>query len=143
VGDGWVGRKRRAGLGGVIAKDAKILVRDEPGAGLDPAGRRDILGGIKRYSRKSGTTVLIVSHSMEDMALYCDDILVMSESKLVMHKKCAEVFAEYKKLMSIGLDVLQITRVASALKEHGIDIGDDVYTVDWAVGKLDEVLSLI
>ena len=64
----------------------KILILDEPAAGLDPAGRRDILGGIKKYSRESGTTVIIVSHSMEDMALYCDSIIVMSDSKILMHK---------------------------------------------------------
>lgn len=134
------GQKRRAALAGVIAMNPKILILDEPAAGLDPAGRRDILGGIKRYSRQSGTTVLIVSHSMEDMALYCDDIIVMSNSKILMHKKCAEVFSEYRELISIGLDVPQITRVASALREYGIDIGEDVYTVDWAAQKINEFI---
>jgi energy-coupling factor transport system ATP-binding protein len=134
------GQKRRAALAGVIAMNPKILILDEPAAGLDPAGRRDILGGIKRYSRESGTTVLIVSHSMEDMALYCDDIIVMADSKILMHKPCAEVFSEYRELVAIGLDVPQITRVASALAENGIDIGRDVYTVDWAADKLEEYI---
>ncbi len=135
------GQKRRAALAGVIAMNPKILILDEPAAGLDPAGRRDILGGIKKYSRESGTTVVIVSHSMEDMALYCDSIIVMSDSKILMHKPCAEVFSEYRELVAIGLDVPQITRVASALAENGIDIGRDVYTVDWAAEKLGEYIA--
>ncbi len=135
------GQKRRAALAGVIAMNPKILILDEPAAGLDPAGRRDILGGIKKYSRESGTTVIIVSHSMEDMALYCDSIIVMSDSKILMHKPCAEVFSEYKELVAIGLDVPQITRVASALAENGIDIGRDVYTVNWAAEKLGEYIA--
>lgn len=135
------GQKRRAALAGVIAMNPKILILDEPAAGLDPAGRRDILGGIKKYSRESGTTVIIVSHSMEDMALYCDSIIVMSDSKILMHKPCAQVFSEYRELVAIGLDVPQITRVASALAENGIDIGRDVYTVDWAVEKLGEYIA--
>ncbi len=134
------GQKRRAALAGVIAMNPKILILDEPAAGLDPAGRRDILGGIKKYSRESGTTVLIVSHSMEDMALYCDEIIVMADSKILMHKPCAEVFSEYSELVAVGLDVPQITRVASALAENGIDIGRDVYTVDWAADKLEEYI---
>lgn len=135
------GQKRRAALAGVIAMNPKILILDEPAAGLDPAGRRDILGGIKKYSRESGTTVIIVSHSMEDMALYCDSIIVMSDSKILMHKPCAEVFSEYRELVAIGLDVPQITRVASALAENGIDIGRDVYTVNWAAEKLGEYIA--
>lgn len=135
------GQKRRAALAGVIAMNPKILILDEPAAGLDPAGRRDILGGIKKYSRGSGTTVVIVSHSMEDMALYCDSIIVMSDSKILMHKPCAQVFSEYRELVAIGLDVPQITRVASALAENGIDIGRDVYTVNWAAEKLGEYIA--
>lgn len=135
------GQKRRAALAGVIAMNPKILILDEPAAGLDPAGRRDILGGIKKYSRESGTTVIIVSHSMEDMALYCDSIIVMSDSKILMHKPCAQVFSEYRELVAIGLDVPQITRVASALAENGIDIGRDVYTVNWVAEKLGEYIA--
>ncbi|MBR3997582.1 MAG: ATP-binding cassette domain-containing protein, partial [Clostridia bacterium] len=132
------GQKRRVALAGVIAMQPKILILDEPAAGLDPVGRRDILGGIKKYSRESGTTVIIVSHSMEDMAMYCDDIIVMASAKVLMHKKCAEVFSEYRELIAVGLDVPMITRVASALRSRGIDIGEDVYTVDYAVNKLKE-----
>ena len=78
---------------------------------------------------------------MEDMALYCDSIIVMSDSKILMHKPCTEVFSEYRELVAIGLDVPQITRVASALAENGIDIGRDVYTVNWAAEKLGEYIA--
>ncbi len=132
------GQKRRAALAGVIAMNPEILILDEPAAGLDPSGRRDILGGIKRFSRESGTTVIVVSHSMEDMAMYCDDIIVMANAKILMHKPCAEVFSEYRELVAVGLDVPQITRIAAALANYGIDIGRDIYTVDYAVGKINE-----
>ena len=135
------GQKRRVALAGVIAMNPEILILDEPAAGLDPVGRRDILGGIKRFSRESGTTVIIVSHSMEDMAMYCDDIVVMSAAKILMHRPCAEVFSEYRELIAVGLDVPQITRIAAALSEYGIDIGRDVYTVDWAVEKIKEFIA--
>ena len=135
------GQKRRAALAGVIAMNPEILILDEPAAGLDPAGRRDILGGIKKFSRQSGTTVIIVSHSMEDMAMYCDDIVVMANSKVLMHKPCADVFSEYRELIAVGLDVPQITRVASALRDRGIDIGEDIYTVDYAAGMIEDFMK--
>ena len=135
------GQKRRVALAGVIAMNPKILILDEPAAGLDPAGRRDILGGIKRFSRESGTTVLIVSHSMEDMAMYCDDVIVMAHAKVLMHKPTAEVFSDYEKLAAVGLDVPLVTRVAAALCDNGVNIGRDVYTVDYAVGKILEVIG--
>ena len=135
------GQKRRAALAGVIAMNPKILILDEPAAGLDPAGRRDILGGVKRFSRESGTTVIVVSHSMEDMAMYCDDVIVMAHAKILMHRPTAEVFSEYEQLAAAGLDVPLITRVAAALAENGVDIGRDVYTVDYAVGKILEHIA--
>ena len=130
------GQKRRAALAGVMAMQPKILILDEPAAGLDPVGRRDILGGIRKYAGESGTTVIIVSHSMEDMAMYCDKLVVMADAKILMHRTCAEVFSEYEKLTSVGLDVPQITRIASALAKNGVDIGADIYTVDYAVKQL-------
>lgn len=130
------GQKRRAALAGVMAMQPKILILDEPAAGLDPVGRRDILGGIRQYARESGTTVIIVSHSMEDMAMYCDKLVVMANAKILMHKTCAEVFSEYQELIAVGLDVPQITRIASALAMNGADIGADIYTVDYAVKQL-------
>ena len=134
------GQKRRVALAGVIAMNPKILILDEPAAGLDPAGRRDILGGVKRFSRESGTTVLIVSHSMEDMAMYCDDVIVMANAKILMHRPTAEVFSRAEELAAVGLDVPLITRTAAALRQYGVDIGLDVYTVDYAVEKIQEQL---
>ncbi len=130
------GQKRRAALAGVIAMSPKVLILDEPAAGLDPGGRREILGGVKRYARESGVNVIIVSHSMEDMALYCDDLVVMASGKILMHAPCAEVFARADELIAVGLDVPQITRVAYMLRQYGVDIGRDVYTVDWALDKI-------
>ncbi len=130
------GQKRRAALAGVMAMRPKILILDEPAAGLDPVGRRDILGGIRKYAGESGTTVIIVSHSMEDMAMYCDKLVVMANAKILMHKTCAEVFSEYQELIAVGLDVPQITRIAGALTMNGADIGADIYTVDYAVKQL-------
>ena len=130
------GQKRRAALAGVMAMRPEILVLDEPAAGHDPGGRREILGRIREYQRSSGTSVIIVSHSMEDMALYCDRIIVMSAGRVAMDGTCAEVFGRYNELFSVGLDVPQITYVADALRRHGIDIGADIYTVKYAATQI-------
>ena len=130
------GQKRRAALAGVIAMRPEILVLDEPAAGLDPGGRREILGRIREYQRSSGTSVIIVSHSMEDMALYCDRIVVMSAGRVAMDGNCAEVFGRYNELFQVGLDVPQITYVADALRRHGVDIGADIYTVKYAAAQI-------
>ena len=130
------GQKRRAALAGVIAMRPEILVLDEPAAGLDPGGRREILGRIREYQRSSGTSVIIVSHSMEDMALYCDRIVVMSAGRVAMDGNCAEVFGRYNELFQVGLDVPQITYVADALRRHGVDIGADIYTVKYAAVQI-------
>lgn len=134
------GQKRRAALAGVIAMRPELLVLDEPAAGLDPGGRREILGRIRDYQRTSGTSVLIVSHSMEDMALYCDRVVVMESGHVLMDGTCAEVFSRADELIAAGLDVPQITYVASALARRGIDIGLDVYTVKYAAERLFEVI---
>ena len=130
------GQKRRAALAGVIAMNPEVLVLDEPAAGLDPGARREILGRIKSYQRESGTAVVIVSHSMEDMAMYCDRVAVMDHGRLMMTGTPAEVFSRADELYAAGLDVPQITKVAARLREHGVDIGLDVYTVGYAAEKL-------
>ena len=135
------GQKRRVALAGVMAMKPKILVLDEPAAGLDPKGRREILGGIKEYQRKSGTAVIIVSHSMEDMAMYCDRAIVMSHGKIVTHGTCGEVFSQHNLLLSVGLDVPEITGVVLKLKELGISLPNDIYTVDGAVQALKAVYA--
>ena len=134
------GQKRRVALAGVMAMDPDVLVLDEPAAGLDPRGRREILGGIKEYREKSGKSVIIVSHSMEDMAMYCDSIAVMSHGSMIMHGSCKEVFSEKTMLTDAGLDVPEITNTVYALREKGIDIPRSIYTVDGAVSAIKEYM---
>ncbi len=130
------GQKRRAALAGVIAMRPEVLVLDEPAAGLDPGGRLEILGSIREYQRESGKSVILVSHSMEDMAMYCDRVVVMSAGRVFMDGTCAEVFSRYDELISVGLDVPQITYVAAALQAQGVDIGKDIYTVKYALSRI-------
>ena len=132
------GQKRRAALAGVIAMRPELLVLDEPAAGLDPGGRLEILGSIKEYQKESGTSVIIVSHSMEDMAMYCDRVIVMASGRIMMDGTCADVFSQYDELLPVGLDVPQITHVAAALAKRGVDIGKDIYTVKYAAARLSE-----
>ena len=127
------GQKRRVALAGVIAMRPEVLVLDEPAAGLDPRGRDVIFEGIKTYQRTTGSTVLIVSHSMEDMARFCDDVVVMSDAHVIMHGPCNEVFSEVEKLSDIGLDIPQITHLMKLLKKAGINVPQNVYTVDAAI----------
>lgn len=135
------GQKRRAALAGVIAMRPEVLVLDEPAAGLDPAGRREILGRIRAYQRAAGNTVIIVSHSMEDMAVYCDRVAVLSHGEVMFEGETPEVFSRAEELVRVGLDVPEITRVAGALADAGIEIGHDVYTVKFAFGRVSEYLE--
>ena len=135
------GQKRRVALAGVMAMNPKILVLDEPAAGLDPKGRREILGGIKKYREESGTTVIIVSHSMEDMAMYCDRVVVMSNSKLLLDGTCKEVFSKHQLLKENGLDVPEITNIVLKLNEAGVNIPSDIYTVEDAVRSIIDLKS--
>ena len=133
------GQKRRAALAGVLAMEPKVLILDEPAAGLDPGGRAEVLGGLKKYQRTSNTSIIIVSHSMEDMANYCDRIVVMTDGVIVMKGTPSEVFARYNDLIGLGLDVPRITRVAAALSRYGVDLGE-VYTVGYAVEKISQLI---
>jgi energy-coupling factor transport system ATP-binding protein len=130
------GQKRRVALAGVMAMEPKLLVLDEPAAGLDPRGRREILGGIRKYQKESGTSVVIVSHSMEDMAMYCDRIIVMSHGKLILEGEPKDVFSQVKLLQSAGLDVPEIAKIITSLRENGVNISKDIYTVEGAVEAL-------
>ncbi len=126
------GQKRRVAIAGVMAMQPKVLILDEPAAGLDPIGREEILGGIRTYQKTTGTTVIIVSHSMEDMAVYCDELIVMNKSKVYLTGKTKEVFAQSDKLVSVGLDVPQITHLFKKMRNLGIDVPEDVFTVQEA-----------
>ena len=124
------GQKRRVAIAGVIAMEPKVLVLDEPSAGLDPQGREELLANIREYHRERGTTVVLVSHSMEEIAKNVDRIIVLSDSHVLMSGTPREVFARGDELLTAGLDVPQVTRVAMKLREGGLAISPDVYTVD-------------
>jgi len=126
------GQKRRVAIAGVMAMKPRVLILDEPTAGLDPKGRDKILGLIKSYQQKTNSTVLIVSHSMEDIAEYADKILVMNKSELFCYDTAVKVFGLSAEIEKMGLDVPQITRVFNKLKERGIDLGKEVFTVNYA-----------
>ena len=112
-----------------MAMEPDVLILDEPASGLDPKGREQILGMIKDYHRQKGNTVLLVSHSMEDIAKNVDKILVMNDAKLFCYDETVKVFHRAEELEVMGLAVPQITRVFNRLKAMGIDLGEDVYTV--------------
>ena len=135
------GQKRRAAIAGVIAMKPEVLVLDEPAAGLDPLGRDAIFQSIVDYRNKTGATIVIVSHSMEDMARFCEDVIVMSHSKVVMKGKCEEVFSQADLLEEIGLDVPQITRLMKRLQKKGIRVNDGIYTVEDGISEISEILS--
>lgn len=126
------GQKRRVAIAGVMAMEPKVLILDEPTAGLDPHGRDRILGLIKEYHREKGNTVMLVSHSMEDVAKTVSKILVMNDSSVFMYDTPERVFAHSQELLGMGLTVPQITRVFDRLKEMGVDVSDEVYSVKYA-----------
>lgn len=135
------GQKRRAAIAGVIAMKPEVLVLDEPAAGLDPMGRDAIFGSILRYSKETGATVVVVSHSMEDMARLCDDLIVMAHAKVAMQGNCAEIFSRAEELEAIGLTVPQITKLIATLKKRGVTVDGSLYTVTDAVQALLPILK--
>ena len=124
------GQKRRVALAGVLAMEPEVLVLDEPTAGLDPAGRENLMANIRDYHRNKGKTIILVSHSMDEIARNVDRILVLKNAHVLMQGTPAEVFARGEELLSAGLDVPQITRIAMELKRQGVDIDPAVYTVE-------------
>jgi energy-coupling factor transport system ATP-binding protein len=126
------GQKRRAAIAGIIAMRPDVLVLDEPAAGLDPRGRDSIFKNIMDYQKSSGSTVIIVSHSMEDMARLCDNLIVMSGGEIFMEGDRATVFGEYEKLNTVGLDIPQITQLMNLLVKRGVNVDKGIYTVEQA-----------
>ncbi len=124
------GQKRRAAIAGVIAMEPEVLVLDEPSAGLDPRGREELLAHIRAYHRERGTTVVLVSHSMEEVARHAERIVVLSHGRVLMSGTPREVFSRGGELAEAGLDVPQATRVAMALREKGLAVDPAVYTVE-------------
>lgn len=124
------GQKRRVAIAGIIAMRPDVLVLDEPAAGLDPRGRREILGKIREYSRVSGTTVVLVSHSMEDMAYYCDNVVVMNKGQVYREGSVEQIFSDCTSLVEVGLDVPMISRISKRLIDAGIPLSGPLYTVE-------------
>lgn len=126
------GQKRRVAIAGVMAMEPEVLILDEPTAGLDPKGRDMILSQINNYHKTTGCTVLLVSHSMEDVAKFASKILVMNDSKVFCYDKTVEVFKRSEEMSSMGLSVPQISRVFNILRNKGISFDEEVYTVKYA-----------
>jgi energy-coupling factor transport system ATP-binding protein len=133
------GQKRRVAIAGIMAMRPEVLVLDEPAAGLDPQGRHVIFQGIREYNRRTGCTVIIVSHSMEDMAQYCDDVVVMAHAKVLMAGDRNEIFARADELEAVGLDIPQITKLCLLLREGGMPMPAGLYTTEAAEDALMEI----
>lgn len=135
------GEKRRAAIAGVIAMDPDILILDEPCAGLDPLGRDILLTQIYQYHKERGNTVLLVSHSMEDVASVCDKVMVMNHSHLEMYDTCEKVFSQGEKLATMGLRLPQITSIVDSLIDMGVPLIKGTLTVENAVLSITEYLK--
>lgn len=132
------GQKRRVAIAGVIAMEPEVLILDEPTAGLDPVGRADILGNIQSYRKSKNATIMMVSHSMEDVARLTERLLVLNGSKLAMQGSPVEVFAHAEQLKQMGLSIPQVTQIFLHLRDLGLKV-DNVYTIDQAVKVLKQL----
>jgi energy-coupling factor transport system ATP-binding protein len=130
------GQKRRVAIAGVLAMDPKVLILDEPTAGLDPRGREEILGQIQTIHRTTGKTIVLVSHSMEDVARYVTRLLVLNKGELLFDGTPDEVFTKEEQLEKIGLAVPQITSIMRALRQAGMKVPEQIWTVDAAVDAI-------
>ena len=129
------GQKRRVAIAGVIAMEPEVLILDEPTAGLEPVGRSEILGNIQSYRKAKNATIMMVSHSMEDVARLTDRLLVMNGSKLAMDAPPAQVFTHAEELTQMGLNIPQVTQVFLELKKLGLDV-KNVYTIEQAAAEI-------
>ncbi|MBQ3192428.1 MAG: energy-coupling factor transporter ATPase [Oscillospiraceae bacterium] len=132
------GQKRRVAIAGVIAMEPEVLILDEPTAGLDPIGRAEILGNIEAYRKAKNATIMMVSHSMEDVARLTDRLLVMNGSHLAMDATPAEVFTHAEELVEMGLSIPQVTQVFLHLRRLGVPV-ENVYTIDQAVAEIKRI----
>ncbi len=130
------GEKRRAAIAGVMAMQPEVLILDEPTAGLDPKGRDLVLEQVAAYQKENGTTVLLVSHSMEDIARVAKTVLVMNGGQVAMYAPTPEVFSRAEELRAIGLAIPSVTRIFMGLREKGYPVGENVYTVEQAAARL-------
>ena len=130
------GQKRRAAIAGVIAMSPKVIVLDEPAAGLDPAGRDSILGGLLEYRKKHDATMIIISHSMEDIAKYADLILVLKDGRVYTYGTVDEIFSNAEKLFDASLDLPQITKLFIELEKRGLCTETNCFTVEKASERI-------
>lgn len=130
------GQKRRVAIAGVLAMKPEILILDEPTAGLDPKGRDEILNQIKQLQQETGMTILLVSHSMDDVAEYVERIIVMNKGRVMYDDVPKKVFAHYKELEQVGLSAPQVTYVMHELKEKGLDVETDAITIEEAAADI-------
>jgi len=135
------GEKRRAAIAGVLAMEPQIVIFDEPAAGLDPKGRKDLVELIANYRRQTGSTVIIVSHSMEDIASMADRVIVMNNASVAMQGTVDEVYSRGDELRSMGLNVPEITEIFSRLRARGIDVPANIYTVADGVEAIKNLTS--
>lgn len=136
------GQKRRAAIAGVLAMNPKVLILDEPTAGLDPKGREDILNTIKRLHEENKEMIIIfVSHSMEDVAKTAERVIVMNKGRIETEGSVGEVFAQSERLRSIGLNVPQITLLTDKLRKAGYNLPEDIYTVKYAAQAIKKLLG--
>ena len=135
------GQKRRVAIAGILSMKPKMLILDEPAAGLDPGGREEILGEIKALHTDYGITVILVSHSMEDVAEICEKIIVMSDGKIIKYSHMDEVFKNSDELKENGLSVPEITEIMMKLKEAGLPVRDDIFRMDDALSELSSLLG--
>lgn len=135
------GEKRRVAIAGVIAMKPKVLILDEPTAGLDPVGKKNLLKLIKDYNRSTGSTVIFVSHNMDDVALVSDRVIVMNDGNVVLEGSVDEVYSQGEKLSELGLDIPEITSIFLKLKDAGFDLGPTEYTVEDAKNAILKALG--
>ncbi|MBO4356232.1 MAG: energy-coupling factor transporter ATPase [Clostridia bacterium] len=135
------GQKRRVAIAGIIAMMPDVLILDEPASGLDPVGKKVIFDGLKDYRDSLSKTVIIVSHSMEDMAKYADNIIVMNHGRCSLAGPADEIFTHSDELVSMGLDVPQITKVCDGLRKHGFSLPEKIYSVDAAADAIAKYLK--
>ncbi len=136
------GQKRRVAIASILAMQPQVLILDEPCAGLDPVGRKVILDLVRKYQRKMGNTVILVSHSMEDVAMLCSKVLVMNKGRVAMCGSVPEVYSHGEELKKMGLNVPQITDVFLKLKASGIDCRTDIFTIEDGVKEINRLFSV-
>ena len=135
------GEKRRVAIAGVMSMEPEVLIFDEPAAGLDPRGRKDLINLIRNYRKQTGSTVIIVSHSMEDIAEMADRVIVMNKSEVAMNGTVDEVYSRGDELRAMGLNVPEITEIFAKLRSKGIDLPDNVYTVEQGAAILRSLIE--